>query len=59
MVISVDGQVRSTVTPSSTAFADLQAGTLSPGPHTVRIAFTNDARTSTEDRNLWIDLARA
>lgn len=59
MVISVDGQVRTTVTPSSTTFADFSAGTLTPGTHTVRIAFTNDARTSSEDRNLWLDLARS
>ena len=53
------GQVRTTVTPSSTTFADFSAGTLTPGTHTVRIAFTNDARTSSEDRNLWLDLARS
>lgn len=58
MELRLDGVVLSahTVPQSLTTFrAD---ATMSEGPHTLSVAFTNDARSSTEDRNLLVDVVR-
>ncbi|MEA3136296.1 MAG: hypothetical protein QOC71_577 [Thermoplasmata archaeon] len=55
MMVSIDGSVTRTVSVSSAAYATYPVADLSPGTHTVRITFTNDASSSTEDRNLILD----
>jgi polyvinyl alcohol dehydrogenase (cytochrome) len=56
MQLKVDGVVLASwdvVGGNYATYSDLT--TLSAGTHTIAIAFTNDARTSTQDRNLYLD----
>ena len=59
MVLSVDGAVVRTHTVSSTTWTAYTIGVVPTGTHTLRIAFTNDAASSTEDRNLLLDVVRS
>ncbi|MCA1819832.1 MAG: PQQ-binding-like beta-propeller repeat protein, partial [Halobacteriales archaeon] len=43
---------------ASSAFAEYSVPNFPPGDHVVRIAFTNDAASSAEDRNLIVDVVR-
>jgi len=53
--VRVDGNPRVSVTVGSKEFADYTLKlSLSAGPHTVTVAFTNDAMEGGEDRNLYI-----
>lgn len=58
MVVSIDGTVAQTFTVNSPNFAEYRTVSPSAGSHTIRIAFTNDASSSTEDRNLILDVVR-
>ncbi len=58
MVVSVDGIVVKTMSVTSRTLTSYAISELTPGPHTIRIAFTNDALSSSEDRNLIIDVVR-
>lgn len=58
MVVTVDGGSARTFNVSSSSFAEYRSAAPSAGVHKISVGFTNDFRTSTEDRNLHIDLAR-
>lgn len=58
MVVSVDGAVVRTMSVTSTALTTYSIGPVTAGTHSVRVAFTNDASSSSEDRNLVLDVVR-
>lgn len=59
MVVSVDGVATLSTSVASTAYADVPAnGAIGPGAHTLKVAFVNDYRTSSCDRNLVVDSIR-
>ena len=55
--VYVDGTLKGTVDLTSSAFADYKVvlDGLSGGAHTLRVAHENDHRTSTCDRNAYLD----
>jgi predicted deacylase len=56
MVVSVDGVSRLSTSVASTGYADYSAAlTLPQGAHTLKVAFTNDYRSASCDRNLIVD----
>jgi outer membrane protein assembly factor BamB len=59
MAVAIDGANAGTFTVSSSTFTEYRIPSPPAGTHTVRITFTNDLRTSTEDRNLILDVAKA
>ena len=54
MVVSVDGKTVATSQPGST-YGNTHATVTVNGPATLRVAFTNDAASASEDRNLIFD----
>ncbi len=56
MVVSVDGVAKLSASVASTTYAEYSAGLILPrGTHTVKVAFTNDYRSASCDRNLIVD----
>ncbi|MDP9407200.1 MAG: DUF2817 domain-containing protein [Actinomycetota bacterium] len=56
MAVSLDGVSRLSTPVASTTYADYSAAiTLPRGTHTLRVAFTNDYRSASCDRNLIVD----
>ena len=58
MTVSVDGTVLRTLSVSSTALTPYTIGPIAAGTHTVRVAYSNDASSASEDRNLVLDVVR-
>ncbi|MEA3203608.1 MAG: hypothetical protein QOI63_1287, partial [Thermoplasmata archaeon] len=58
MVVRIDGAVALTTTVGTAAFSPYAVPNVPAGDHVVRVAFTNDAASSTEDRNLLLDVVR-
>ncbi|MGQ0535513.1 MAG: outer membrane protein assembly factor BamB family protein [Methanobacteriota archaeon] len=59
MVVSVDGTAVRTFTVATNTLQTYSGPPMTIGTHAVRISFTNDARSSTEDRNLYLDVVRS
>ena len=56
MTVTIDGQDVFQADPAKDAFRVYQgAPRLTAGTHEIKVAFTNDARTAQEDRNLLLD----
>ena len=56
MELRIDEAVKATFTVNKTTWDSYKAQVSVPsGPHDVIIAFTNDLKTATEDRNLYVD----
>ncbi len=56
MAVSIDGVSRLSTPVASTTYANYSAAiTLPRGTHTLRVAFTNDYRSASCDRNLIVD----
>jgi len=56
MAVVVDGAAGPSATVDSTEYADYELEVaLSPGLHMIGVAFLNDARNESEDRNLYLD----
>jgi hypothetical protein len=59
MTVDVDGTRRITASVSATSYTDYRTDVaLTAGTHTIKVAFTNDYKSSTCDRNLIADSVR-